>query len=1231
MTKKSIEDKYQKKTPIEHILDRPDTYIGDVKEQEDSLWIFNPETGKMIKKKVSYVPGLIKIFDEILVNAGDNTKEDKTCNLIKVEINKEENSISVWNNGKGIDVEVHTKHNMLVPELVFGELLTSTNYDDTEKRTTGGRNGYGAKLANIYSLEFDVETFDAERGKKFRQTFTNNMGEKTKAKVTSSKSKNGYTQITFKPDLKRFGIENLTDDIINLMIKRVYDIAATTDPSVKVMYNGKKIDINNFKKYISMFYDVNDIIYEEVNDRWNVGVMYLPDNGYDQISYVNCISTFKGGNHVKYVEGEIIKKIEENILKKNKTIKIKHNQIKENLVFFVNSVIENPAFTSQTKEELKTKTSEFGSKCNISDAFIKKVLKTGISEQVLLYAKLKEESMMKRKTDGKKVGNIRGIPKLEDANWAGTKNSAECKLILTEGDSAKAFAMAGRAVVGNDKYGIFPLKGKLLNVRDASPKQLMENEEIKNIKQIIGLQQGKTYDSVKDLRYGGIILLTDQDVDGYHIKGLLINCLHYFWPSLVKLNIFIHALATPIVKVSKGKESTSFYNLTDYENWKNENSLKGWAIKYYKGLGTSSSKEAKEYFNDLESKLVKYTWESTGNYTDEYTDSTSSNDSNKSKTASKRKRKKKNNLEATIDVDSDDETSESIRLAFEKKRSDDRKTWLLNYDKNENLDNSQKIVPIPEFIHKELIHFSNDDLNRSIPSLCDGLKISTRKILYGTMLRKLNSSKDEIRVAQLAGFVSDKTCYHHGEKSLCDAVVGLAQDYIGTNNINILHPSGQFGTRLAGGKDSASPRYIHTYLGELTKHIYRDEDSPILNYLDDDGVLIEPEYFFPIIPMILVNGTEGIGTGFSTSIPSYDPMKIVENIENILNEKPLKKMKPWYMNFQGKVRKLDKNTYNVIGHYNVIDNNNIVIDELPVGQWTTPYKEYLETIQYDTDSKKNVIIDFTDNNTDEKVHFVVTFPDKKLEMYIKNDTIESKLKLIKKIKTSNMHVFNRNGTIQKFDNAEEIISQWYEFRLEKYIIRKNYIIGKLTNELNLLEYKAKFIKYVLDKKIIVFKQKREAIIKKIEDFKFPKLSTGKEEKSYDYITNLSLFSLTEEKIEDLNEKLENKEEELAKVKKTSEKEMWIKELNEFKEAYKKWFDKKTKDFSDSINSKVKIVTSKKKTSLKKKRSRKGKGKKGKTTSKKGKTTSKKSSTSSTSSTKSKKNKKSKEKALTENI
>jgi len=1188
VVKKTIEEKYQKKTPIEHILDRPDSYIGDNKKQNEILWTFNPENNKIEKKSIEYVPGLIKIFDEILVNAGDNTKEDETCDCIKVNISKEDNSISVWNNGKGIDIEMHKTHKILVPEMIFSQLLTSTNYDDSEKRVTGGRNGYGAKLANIYSLEFDVEIVDKERCKKFKQTFTNNMSNKSKAKVTTLKNpKSGYTKITFKPDLERFGLNELTDDIINLMIKRVYDLSATTQKNIKIFYNDVKINFNNFKSYISLFYDEADVIFEEVNDRWQVGILYLPDNGYDQISYVNCISTFKGGNHVKYVESDIVKKIEEQIQKKNKNIKIRSQNIKENLVFFINSVIVNPAFTSQTKEELKTKQSDFGSKCELSDVFIKKILKTGIADQVLLYAKLKEESLMKKKTDGKKTNNIKGIPKLEDANWAGTKKSSECKLILTEGDSAKAFAMSGRSIVGNDKYGIFPLKGKLLNVRDASPKQLLENEEIKHIKQIVGLQQGKEYDSINQLRYGGVILLTDQDTDGFHIKGLLINFLHYFWPSLVKLNLFVYSLSTPIVKVSKGKNIKHFYNLTDYDKWKIENQSKGWNIKYYKGLGTSDSKEAKEYFFDIEEKLIKYTWESTNNYIDQTTDSPSSEASDNSRDSSKKKKKKgKNNLEAAIDIESDDETTESIRLAFEKKRSDDRKTWLLTYDRNSVLDNDQKIVPIPDFIHKELKHFSNDDLERSIPSINDGLKISTRKILYAAFLRKIFTKKDELRVAQLAGYVSDKTCYHHGETSLNDAIVGMAQDYVGSNNINILFPSGQFGTRLLGGKDKASPRYVHTYLESLTKYIFRCEDEPILNYLNDDGIYIEPAHYYPIIPMVLVNGAEGIGTGFSTSIPSYNPTEIIENIFNLMKGKPLNPMHPWYKNFNGKIVKVDSKTYDVYGCYDILDSNRIIINELPLGQWTTPYKEFLESIQYDSDSKKNVIIGFTDNNTDERVHYVISFPDNKLSLYQNNDTIEAKLKLIKKLKISNMNLFNDNGTIQTFSSVEDILETWYYTRLQKYEERKEDLIGKIENELDLLKYKAMFIKYVLEKKIIIFKQKRQDIINKLIELKFPELSTSKDNKSYDYITSIPLFNLTLEKIDELNDKLKEKEKELDYVKTTPSIEVWKQELKELLTKYNSWYSNKVKEFNDNISGNVKIINLNKKTSIKRKRNKK---------------------------------------------
>lgn len=1165
---KTIEEKYQKKTPIEHILTRPDTYIGEVKPQKETHWIY--EDGKIVKKEIEVPPGLIKIFDEILVNASDHTKKpdaEPHCDTIKVSISKDE--ISVWNNGKGIDVVVHAEHKIYVPEMLFGELLTSTNYDDKEERITGGRNGYGAKLTNIFSTRFAVETVDGERGLKFYQEFADNMGTRTKAKVTSCKYK-PYTCITFKPDFEKFGMTGLTDDVLALLRRRVYDIAGI-HPKVKVYLDDKKIEQNNFKKYIDLYQfgeskpparresDADstvttetedkggniDLIYEEVNDRWKVGVIYNPEHGHETISFVNSINTYQGGNHVNYVLDNIVDRLKTILIKKHKGITVKPAQMKENIIIFVDATIVNPSFTSQTKENLKTKPSEFGSKCDVSDKLITKLSKTGIFDQVIHMAKLKEDIILKKATDGKKTSTVKGIPKLEDANWAGTRKSSQCYLILTEGDSAKAMALSGRSVVGSDRFGVFPLKGKLLNVREASPKQLLENEEIKNIKKILGLQQDKKYEDVSELRYGGVILMTDQDFDGSHIRGLLLNFIHYFWPSLIKLNNFITTLATPIVKAThnRDKSVTSFYNLTDYEEWKKKSDTNEYYIKYYKGLGTSDKDEAKEYFKDIEKKLIQYVDEK-----DE-----------EKYTVVKSKYK--------------DTTMEAMTLAFEKKRADDRKLWLMNYNNQTIISNDVKRVTIPAFVHKELIHFSNDDLNRSIPSICDGFKPSQRKILYGTILRRLFVKKDEIRVSQLAGFVSDKACYHHGDASLQGAIINMAQNFVGSNNLNLLHPSGQFGSRLLGGKDFASPRYIHTYLADLTRLIYRGEDDPVLKYLDDDGTLIEPEYYMPIIPMILVNGASGIGTGFSTDIPCYNPEDIVANIYNMMEGTKIKSMKPWYNKFEGKIASTDNGEYNCYGKYEKLDDDKIRITELPVGTWTTPYKEFLEECtgegSHDKNGKNNKGKDFVasyqSNITDDKVDFVVTFKSGELEKMEEKDVLYQKLRLVSKFSTSNMHLFNHEGVITKYTTPGEILREFYEVRLRMYTKRKEYIIGKLTHELDILKYKVKFIQYILDKKIIIERQKKDAIINKLEDYKFPRLATSYQgtDQSYDYLTNMYLFSLTEEKTEELQNKFNNKEEELAVVKATTEIEMWKKDLEEFTTRYKKHkeeqvLDKQTK-------------------------------------------------------------------------
>merc|ERR1711871_1404294 len=1165
MKGKTNEQKYQKKTPREHVLLRPDTYVGDVDPTDEDMWICHQD--KIIKKNIKYVPAFYKVFDELIVNARDHSVNDSTCNTIKVDIDQEESMISVYNNGdNGIPVEIHKEHKIYIPSLIFGEMLTGSNFDDSEKRTTGGRNGYGAKLANIFSKKFIVEVVDSKQKKRFTQIFEDNMSIKNEPVIEKlTKKEKSYVKITFYPDLEKFKLKNISNNLMALFQKRVNDISATTNSKVKVYFNEELVNVNNFIKYVDMFYDDSyEKIYEEDDDRWCVCALYAPNEGGECVSYVNSICTYRGGTHVSYIVDNVIKRLIEYIKKKEKGIKVTPSLIKEHIVFFINSTIESPAFISQTKDALTTKAAKFGSKYEVSEKFMKKLLKTNLINQVIDFARFKETASLKR-TDGKKTLSLRGIPKLEDANKAGTKQSTKCSLILTEGDSAKAFAMAGLSIVGRSLYGVFPLKGKLLNVREASPKQLLDNEEIKNLKQIIGLQHNKDYsdkESFSKLRYGRIIILTDQDVDGSHIKGLLFNFFHYFWPSLMKRKGYLTSLSTPIVKAFKGNKTETFYNLTDYENWKDKNNTNGWKTKYYKGLGTSTSKEAKEYFVDIEDKLINYFWADFEKEVGEIIDSDSDDDSveteeemvdSEQSLKSSKSNSSSNNKKNMIDIDYNDLCTNAITLAFDKRRSDDRKDWLLNYDKNEIITYEEKSVAFKDFVNKELIHFSNDDTSRSIPDIMDGFKPSQRKIMHGSLLRKLY--RDEVKVAQLSGFVSDKSAYHHGEASLMGAIIGMAQNYVGSNNINILDPEGQFGTRLKGGKDAASSRYIWTRLNPLTQKLFRDEDKDVLKYMDDDGILIEPEWYCPIIPMVLVNGAEGIGTGFSTKIPCFNPIDIVDNIKRLLKDQDTKEMIPWYQNYQGTITKLNKTSYEVKGVYHVENENTLVITELPIGEWTSNYKEFLDSqVLQEEKTKKGkkkttgIIEKFTDDNTDKIVKFTLTFPSNKLSKYIKADTLDKKLKLIKKINTTNMHLFNADGTIQKYTTAEDIIKGFYQKRLEFYELRKAFILRRLQNELLHLKFKVKYIEYVLSGKIIINNKSKQSIIYKLAEFKFPELSKDVDDvkgKSYNYITTMALFALTEEKIKELNEEYNSKREELEALENKTVKEIWTEELNEF--------------------------------------------------------------------------------------
>ena len=1163
----SIEEQYKRKSLHQHMLDLPDTYIGSVEKDNISIYVYDDDENRIIKKEKQIVLGLYKIFDEILVNAADNTVRDKKCNIIKVNINKENGEISVSNNGSTIPVEIHKEEKIYVPEMIFGNLLTSGNYDQKGK-IVGGKNGIGAKVCAIYSTQFDIEIIDSIRNLKYNQRFTNNMFTKEAPEITKVKNpKDSITKISFIPDYKRFGFnEGLTDDMISLLKRRVYDIAGTTNNAVKVYYNEELLDIKSFEDYIRLYYPKDDdnrinLIYSDINERWSVGVVYDNTSGFQHMSFVNRISTFQGGTHLDYITKQIVDKVTNIIKDKNKTLKIKPSQIKDNITVFINSVVEDPSFTSQTKEMLTNKSSTFAVKCELEDKFIARLCKTGLYDEIVQIAQVKQMAELE-KSDGKKNITLRKLVKLNDAKLAGTKNSSQCRLILTEGDSAKTFAISGLDIIGNERFGVFPLRGKLLNVRDATPKSLLGNEEIKNLKQILGLKQNTVYTDTKKLRYGGIVILTDSDYDGSHIKGLLMNFFHYFWPSLLKINGFIQTLATPIIKVFKKSDKKTaikeFYSQADYKEWQGtltDAQKNSYEIKYYKGLGTSTDKEAKECFTDYEKKIINYIWNNENLQENTLEDDKESviDEEDDDEKESQTKDDEESELQSEKS-DRNDKTEKSylaLTLAFAKQKANDRKEWLRQYRPEDVLDNNDKKIPFYEFINKDLIHFSNSDNIRSIPDLIDGLKPSQRKILYGSIKRKLYNN--EIKVAQLSGYIAEHTEYHHGETSLQGAIINMAQDFCGSNNLNLLLPNGNFGTRLLGGKDHSSARYIFTQLNDMTKFIFKSDDEYVLEYINEDGTLIEPKVYYPIIPMVLVNGTEGIGTGYSTFVPCYNPLDIINNIKEHLKGKDLKELNelnPWYKGFKGNIRKINDDTYSISGIYEIINENTIKVTELPIGAWTESYREFLESLV----DEGNIISNYDDNSNIHNVNITITMVNNALQKMIKDGNLEKKLKLITTIKISNMHLY-KNNIITKYKSANAILDDFIKARIKVYEQRKEHIIKILTNEMRIIKYRKKFIEQILDREIIIERKKKDEIIERLEELEYPRLAINVDNNpSYDYLTTLPLWCLTQEKIDDMIEEYNKKKDELQTYKNTSLENLWLTELEKLEEVYTKWYN-----------------------------------------------------------------------------
>ena len=1236
-----VEDIYQDKDLREHIYTLPDTYIGGVDPEHVDLWVVDELSNRMVMNKLEFIPGLYKIYDEILVNAIDQhvrtnekikyrdllkagkvpaTQEVPSGDImyrpvknIRISVSVKDNRISIENDGDGIDVEIHKKLGIYVPQMIFGKLLTSANYKEGVKRIVGGKNGYGAKLTNIFSKEFTIETVDAYRKRRYKQTFRNNMIDIGVPEIEEGYKKVPFTRISFVPDLARFKLNGLDGDIIRIMKKRAYDTAAFV--SANVYWNDVKIETKSFERYIDMYIGGKTETkrhYAQPDERWEICACSSTDHTFMQASIVNGICTSKGGKHVEYIANQITKKLAEYINSKKKGTDLKPQHIRNNMFLFVKCSLENPSFDTQTKECVTSKVADFGSKCIIDDDFIVKLSKTDIGDKAMALSDFKEGEKLKNTSVSRhKILH----EKLEDGSYCGTpKKATQCTLILTEGDSAKTFAVSGLKALGEERrkyYGIFPLRGKLLNVRDATVKQINDNEEIIALRNIIGLQIGKDYSKDSSgLRYGAIMILTDQDEDGSHIKGLLFNFFHHFWPTLLKRNTAIKAMNTPLLRVWKMKKKglrkirdpdsmQIFYAERDYEVWKElHKGEKGWQYKYYKGLGTNTPEEAAECFKAL--KIVNYVWDK-DNVTeldlasDAVSVSLTNTNTNTNTTANTNNNNNNNNdIHDTVitdtaainintsteqepslnvsscsisntsadDNDNDDDnendadndantgagtlfvnktrkgprargmvingmnrTDYTLNLAFKKGFEDSRKDWIQHYGNNITYDFNVLEETYSDFINKRLVSFSYEDCVRSIPSICDGLKPGQRKIIYSVQKKKL---KTDIKVAQLSSYVAERTDYHHGELSLQTTIVGLAQDYVGSNNINLLLPAGMFGTRMGGsagssregvGKDHASARYIYTCQSAIMPYIFKESDNPLYSYLKVDNRYIEPKHYLPILPMILINGSAGIGTGYSTTLPCYNPLHVTENILQMMAGNPPIKMTPWYRGFKGEINVKTTKSYTSHGVYRSINADQLEILELPISDRMSfmRYKAYILSIltnkinlAKDGKEKKihheltGKIVDVDFDITDTTFKAVITFATGQLQNLMSNPIkFEKDFRLITTINCTNMYLFDSQGKLKKYDTVEEILSEYYHIRLSAYDRRKEYILDGLRKAHNKISAKAQFISDIHDGKICINEtvgtknkpKKKAEIEQQLVVLNYPKFGSEKKQDS----------------------------------------------------------------------------------------------------------------------------------------
>ena len=1193
---------YSGLSDINHVFKRPDTYIGSVKKHQRRVKVID-ETEMKIKEITTDLPqGVERLVLEILSNAGDNTDSSRRAgvNPGSIDITANEKTINITNGGLHIPVKkvrlVKENENTFVrdyvegepwewlPVFIFGYLRTSNNYDENVKRMGAGKNGFGAKLTCIFSKRFQIKIQDPDNKQELTATwydnmFLNNRNLKPTVEVKEVKTiKKGSVSVEWDLDFDRFGMKEYSKKDLSIFRRFAVDFSFTC--KVKTSFNGIEFDYREITNYASLLWSEEQMTNRIIEYIWEpnadkelkdatvktqekrisnatkpenipeveIMVVDTPDKAVN-MSYVNGLITAEGGVHVDAAEEPVFEKIKDILLRLLKKNKLRIDHIRPHVSFIVNARLCDPDYSSQSKTKLTSPNVEIKYK----EKSLRKVSEWGVIKRLMAEAKAMAY-LKASKGDGTKRKHI-DCQNGEDANYAGTDKSLKCTLHLVEGLSAANYPQKRICMLegGKDFYGYLPMKGKVLNVTNADMDQYAENTVIVNIKKMLGLKEEVDYsldENLKDLRYGKILMCVDADDDGMHIAACVLNFFREKFPGIIKRNM-IGYLRTPVIKVfNKTRIHKRFFTVDDFEKWKEKNSTKGLSVRYYKGLGTSNDK-------DIEDDLA---------------------------------------TSPTVVCFYDSKCEENFNLAFHQDMSDQRKKWIAEWrdvaqvDDVVSMDISklsklEKAQDITQFLNRELVRYSVASLFRAIPSQYDMLKESQRKALWSALdYFKYDPSKGGvIKTGRFANKAADVSQYHHGEKSLTDTIIKMAQDFIGSNNMGYFKKEGQFGTRADGGKNAADARYSQIHLSWWIPYVFKKEYIEMVEKNITDDEVCEPKWLPGVIPVGLVNGTTGIATGFSTASPCYNPLHVIkwykDRCKGVTDPKPLK---PWFNGFDGKItieRKKDDEDFVIeddddeeiereeaiaqdlseddvaimdhtkgckyrmktYGNFKTLGTHRhggpiIEIDEIPVKKWIHDYRKHLQTLVQQKGPRR-AIFDFKDNSTTEKPKFLIHWNSKYAPVN------HSTLNLVKSFGLSNITLIDHEGFPTQFTDIQDVLQGYYKHMIEHYeVVRQNRIRFE-EEKLQDTEFKIKFISLVLKEEIKIFRVKEEYIEGKMKDHKIP----------MKYYENSKSRDFSVESLEKHKKSLEECKARLSNVNKTKSVDMWIADLDELEKQLKKKF------------------------------------------------------------------------------